>query len=109
VTRGRIALVCAVAGLTMVAGSLVFNVIEEIIYNNCKPPVDPYWPEWCGAPRIAYGLAFLAIPSGPRLVATYLLARREAIVQSLGNVWLVRVCVHGVDVVSPARYRFLTW
>ena len=83
-TRGRIALVCAVAGLTMVAGSFVFNAIEEIIYN-CKPPADPYFPEWCGAPRIAYRIAILAIPTGPWLVATYLLARREAIVQSLGS------------------------
>jgi hypothetical protein len=84
VTRGRIALVCIVAGLTMVAGSLVFNAIEEIIYH-CKPPVDPYFPEWCGAPRIAYRIAFLAILIGPWLVATYLLAGREAIVQSLGS------------------------
>jgi hypothetical protein len=68
----------------MVAGSLVFNAIEEIIYN-CKPPVDPYFAEWCGAPNIAYGIASLPILIGPWLVATYLLARREAIVQSFGS------------------------
>jgi hypothetical protein len=63
----------------MVAGSLVLNAIEEIFYH-CKP-ADPYFPEWCGAPRGAYrSLVF-----GPWLVATYLLARREAIVRSVGS------------------------
>jgi predicted histidine transporter YuiF (NhaC family) len=60
----------------MVAG----YAVEEIIYN-CKLPVDPYFPEWCGPPRIA----FLPILIGPWLVATYLLARREAIVRSVGS------------------------
>jgi hypothetical protein len=69
VTRGRIALVCAVAGFTIVA----FNAVEAIIYN-CKPPVDPYFPEWCGPSRTTS----LSILFGPWLVATFLLARREA-------------------------------
>ena len=89
VTRGRIALVCAVAGLTMVAG----YAVEDIIYN-CKPPVDPlpvrgaipasvtlFAARWCGPPAIAS----LPIMIVPWLVATYLLARRGAIVQSVGN------------------------
>ena len=70
-TRGRIALVCAVAGFTIVA----FNAVEAIIYN-CKPPVDPYFAEWCGPSRSTS----LSILIGPWLVATFLLARREAIV-----------------------------
>jgi hypothetical protein len=89
VTRGRIALVCAVAGLTMVAG----YAVEDIIYN-CKPPVDPlpvhgvipasvtlFAAKWCGPPAIAS----LPIMIVPWLVATYLLARREAIVPSFGS------------------------
>jgi hypothetical protein len=71
VTRRRMALVCAVAGLTMVGGFLVANAIEEA--NNCKP--EPYF-EWCQAP----GIVNLFILNGPWLVATYLLARRQAIV-----------------------------
>jgi hypothetical protein len=71
VTRGRIALVCAAAGFTIVA----FNAVEAIIYN-CKPPVDPYFPEWCGPSNTTS----LSILFGPWLVATFLLARREAIV-----------------------------
>src|SRR5215204_5507354 len=67
----------------MVAGSLVFNAIEEIMYK-CKPPVDPY-VEWCEAPFIAYLIATPAILFGPWLVATYLLARREAIFPSFGS------------------------
>jgi hypothetical protein len=71
VTRGRIALVCAVAGFTIVA----FNAVEAIIYN-CKPPVDPYFPEWCGpSPTTSLSILF-----GPWLVATFLLARRDAFV-----------------------------
>jgi hypothetical protein len=70
-TRGRIALVCAGAGFTIVA----FNAVEAIIYN-CKPPVDPYFAEWCGPSNTTS----LSILFGPWLVATFLLARREAIV-----------------------------
>jgi hypothetical protein len=63
--------VCAGAGFTVVA----FNAVEAIIYN-CKPPVDPYFPEWCGPSNTT----LLSILIGPWLVATFLLARREAIV-----------------------------
>lgn len=72
------ALVCAVAGLTMVGGFFIVDAVEEAIYN-CNP--DPYFPEWCEAPDIVY----LSILIGPWLVATYLLARREAIVRSIGS------------------------
>jgi hypothetical protein len=57
----------------MVGGFLVVNAIEERIYNCNR---DPYFPEWCQAP----GIAYFPILIGPWLVATYLLARREAIV-----------------------------
>jgi hypothetical protein len=73
----------------MVAG----YAVEDIIYN-CKLPVDPlpvggeipasvtaFAPAWCGAPPIVD----LFVLFGPWLVATYLLARRGAIVQSVGN------------------------
>lgn len=70
-TRRWIALVCAVAGFTIVA----FNAVLAIIYN-CKPPVDPYFPEWCG-PSNSTSLSILF---GPWLVATFLLARRDAFV-----------------------------
>jgi hypothetical protein len=76
VTRGRIALVCAVAGFTIVA----LNAVEAIIYN-CKPPVDPYFAEWCGPSNTT----LLSTLIGPWLVATFLLARREAIFQSFGG------------------------
>lgn len=66
----------------MAAGPLVFQAIEEIFYsNNCKPPDLPYLPEWCGAPPIAFHIVLLSTLIGPWLVATYLLARGEAIVQ----------------------------
>jgi hypothetical protein len=71
VTRGWIALVCAVAGFTIVA----FNAVLAIIYN-CKPPADPYFPEWCGPSNTTS----LSILFGPWLVATFLLARRDAFV-----------------------------
>jgi hypothetical protein len=68
----------------MVAGSLVVNAIGEAIYY-CNP--DPNWPEWCQAPdSILYlSILYLSILIGPWLVATYLLARREAIVRSVGS------------------------
>jgi hypothetical protein len=71
-TKRWIALVCAIAGLTMVEGFLVINSIADGIYN-CNP--DPYYPEMCSGQAMA-GFAILI---GPWLVATYLLARREAI------------------------------
>ena len=58
-------------GFTIVA----FNAVEAIIYN-CKPPADPYFAEWCGPSNTT----LLSILIGPWLVATFLLARREAIV-----------------------------
>jgi hypothetical protein len=83
------ALVCAMAGLTMaagmVAGWFVVNAGYEAIYN-CNP--DPYVPPRCQAPRIAYLSAQFGpwlVLFGPLLVATYLLARREAIVRSVGS------------------------
>ena len=69
VTRGRMALVCAIAGHTMAGGFLVVNAIEEAIYS-C------HFPEWCKAP----GIVYFSILIGPWLVGTYLLTRREALV-----------------------------
>jgi hypothetical protein len=71
-TYRQIALVCAVAGLNLAAANLLIDVIATRIYN-CNP--DPYYPEVCAAQAIAY----LGIIVGCWLVATYLLARREAI------------------------------
>jgi hypothetical protein len=71
-TKRQIALVCAIAGLTMVKGFLAINAIAEGIYN-CNP--DRYHFETCFGQFIAN----LAILIGPWLVATYLLARGEAI------------------------------
>jgi hypothetical protein len=67
------ALVCAMAGLTMVGGFLVVKAISEGFYN-CNP--NPYFPETCRGQDIAN----FAILIGPWLIATYLLARREAVV-----------------------------
>jgi hypothetical protein len=71
-TKRWIALACAIAGLTMAEGFIVINSIAEGIYN-CNP--DPYYPEMCSG----QATASFAILIGPWLVATYLLARREAI------------------------------
>jgi hypothetical protein len=56
----------------MAEGFLVINSIAEGIYN-CNP--DPYYPEMCSG----QAMGSFAILIGPWLVATYLLARREAI------------------------------
>jgi hypothetical protein len=72
-TMRQIALVCAIAGLTMVEAFLTINAIAEGIYN-CNP--DPYHFETCSGQVTAN----FAVLIGPWLVATYLLARREAIV-----------------------------
>ena len=72
-TKRWIALVCAISGLTMVEAFLVINAIAEGFYN-CNP--DPYHSETCSGQVIAN----FAVLIGPWLVATYLLARREAIV-----------------------------
>jgi hypothetical protein len=71
-TNRQVAFVFATAGLTMVEGFLVINSIAEGVYN-CNP--DPYYPETCSG----QDMANLAILIGPWLVATYRLARREAI------------------------------
>jgi hypothetical protein len=71
-TKRQIVLVCAVAGLTMVEGFLTINAIAEGFYN-CNP--DPNHSETCFGQVIAN----FAVLIGPWLVATYLLARREAI------------------------------
>jgi hypothetical protein len=72
-TKRQIALVCAIAGLTMVEGFLTINAIAEGFYN-CNP--DPYHSETC----LGQVTANFAVLIGPWLVATYLLARGEAIV-----------------------------
>ena len=71
-TRGRIALVCAVAGLTVVGANALVDAIATGFYN-CYP--DPYFPEPC----MAQGWAYFGILVACWLVATYLLAWREAI------------------------------
>jgi hypothetical protein len=71
-TKPWIALVCAIAGLVTIEGFLAINAIAEGIYN-CNP--DPYYPEMCSG----QAMASFAILIGPWVVATYLLARREAI------------------------------
>lgn len=70
-TRWRIALVCAVAGLTIVGANVLVDAIATGFYN-CYP--DAYFPEPCMAQEIAPLSILVAW-----LVATYLLARREAI------------------------------
>jgi len=72
VSRGRIALLCAVAGLTVVGAGALVDAIATGFYN-CYP--DPYFPEPCMAQEWAYFGILVAC----WLVATYLLARREAI------------------------------
>jgi hypothetical protein len=57
----------------MVEAFLTINAIAEGIYN-CNP--DPYHSETC----LGQVIANFAVLIGPWLVATYLLARREAIV-----------------------------
>jgi hypothetical protein len=71
-TYRQITLVCAVAGLNLAGANLLIDAISTRIHN-CNP--DPYYPETCTAQAIAY----LGIIVGCWLVATYLLARREAI------------------------------
>jgi hypothetical protein len=57
-TERWIALVCAIAGLTMAEGFLVINSIAEGIYN-CNP--DPYYPEMCSGQAMA-SFAILICP-----------------------------------------------
>jgi hypothetical protein len=71
-TYKQIALVCAVAGLNLAAANVLIDALATRIYN-CNP--DPYYPEMCTAQAIAY----LGVIVGCWLVATYLLARHEAI------------------------------
>jgi hypothetical protein len=71
-TRRRIALVCAVAGLTVVGANVLVDAVATGLYN-CYP--DPYFPEPC----MAQGIAYPSILVACWLVATYLVARREAI------------------------------
>jgi len=71
-TQRQIALVCAVAGLTLAGANLLIDAIATRIYN-CNP--DPYFSETCTEQDIAY----LGIIVACWLVATYLIARREAI------------------------------
>jgi hypothetical protein len=115
VTRGRISLVCAVAPLTMVAGWFVVNAGYEAI-SNCNP--DPYVPPRCEAPGIAYlSIQFgpWLVLFGPLLVATYLLARREAIVLSVvALTWALEDRLASNNEGSPAalispRYNLSPW
>jgi hypothetical protein len=71
-TYRQIALVCAVAGINLAAANVLIDAIATRIYN-CNP--DPYYPEMCTAQAMAY----LGVIVGCWLVATYLIARREAI------------------------------
>jgi hypothetical protein len=71
-TRRQIAVVCYVAGLTLVCASLVVDAVGRRFYG-CDP--DPYYPEACTAQEWAY-LGVIVICW---LVATYVIARREAI------------------------------
>jgi hypothetical protein len=70
VTRGRIALLCAVAGLTVAGANLTIYAVER----DCLP--DPYgYSDPCTAQEwISFGITVACW-----LVATYLVARREAI------------------------------
>ena len=79
VTRGRMALVCAIAGHTMAGGFLVVNAIEEAIYS-C------HFPEWCKAP----GIVYFSVLIGPWLVGTYH-------PHTTRGARPIRVSVHGVD------------
>jgi len=67
VSRGRIALLCAVAGLTVVGAGALVDAIATGFYN-CYP--DPYFPEPCMAQEWAYFGILVAC----WLVATYLFA-----------------------------------
>jgi hypothetical protein len=71
-TRRRIALVCALTGLTLVGANVLIDAVATGFYN-CYP--DPYFPEPCMVQKIAP----MSILVACWLVATYLLARREAI------------------------------
>ena len=71
-TQRQIALVCAIAGLSLAGANLLIDAIATRIYN-CNP--DPYFSETCTAQDIAY----LSVIVTCWLVATYLIARREAI------------------------------
>ena len=71
-TRRQIALVCYAAGLAIVGASLVVDAIGRRFFD-CYP--DPYFPEYCTAQEWAY----LGIIVACWLVATYPVARREAI------------------------------
>jgi hypothetical protein len=64
--------VCYAAGLTFVGASLVVDAIGRRFFD-CDP--DPYFPVYCTAQEWAY----LGIIVACWLVATYLVARREAI------------------------------
>jgi hypothetical protein len=72
VTRRQIALVSYAAGLTIVGGNLVVDAIGRRFFD-CDP--DPYFPVYCTAQKWAY----LGIIVACWFVATYLVARREAI------------------------------
>jgi hypothetical protein len=73
VTRRQIALVCCAAGLVVASAIIVVEAIENRLYP-CAPP-DPYFPEPCMAP----GWAYLGIIVACWLLATCLVAWREAI------------------------------
>jgi hypothetical protein len=73
VTRRQIALVCCAAGLVVAGAIIVVEAIENRLYP-CGPP-DPYFPEPCMAP----GWAYLGIIVTGWLLATCLVAWREAI------------------------------
>jgi hypothetical protein len=54
---------------------------RDLLQQQPQTPDLPYLPEWCGAPPIAFHIVLRSTLIGPWLVATYLLARGEAIVQ----------------------------
>jgi hypothetical protein len=72
VSRRQIALLCYAAGLTLVGASVAVDAIGRRFFD-CDP--DSYFPEYCTAQEWAY----LGIIVACWLVATYLVARREAI------------------------------
>ena len=71
-TRRQIALVSYAAGITVVGANLVVDAIGRRFFD-CDP--DPYLPMYCTPQEWAY----LGIIVACWLVATYLVARREAI------------------------------
>jgi hypothetical protein len=71
-TRRQIAVVCYIAGLTVVGANLVVDAVGRRFYNCDR---DPYFPQACTAQEWIY----LGVIVTCWLVATYVIARRDAI------------------------------